>query len=169
MMMKKSQTDNRTIQDQLADFTDQVLEGNTNPEQKPFTSDPELSALEKTVLRLKNTVGDDLNDIVVQRMRQNIIMQWKQRESRASVSFWNKVTSALKLPGQKWHSQRYRQRWSLAISLGTFAALALVSIPFLRKVSFYQPAASGQNLNAGVFIAFGTLALLALLFFQRKK
>lgn len=157
------------IDDQLADFTDRILEESTEEDKNPFTSDPELRALEQTALHLKNAFREDgPSEAVIQRMRQNIVLQWKGQESKASAPSWKKFLSALKLPGQKWQSQRSRQRWSLAISLATIAVLMLVSIPLLNKVSSDQPAASGQTLNASVVVAFVGLILLAAWFFRRK-
>jgi len=167
--MNKPQNDNLTIDDQLADFTDQILEENVEQDKSPFTPDPELRALEQTALHLKNAFYEDgPSEAVIQRMRQNILLQWKQQESKASEPSWKKFLSALKPPRQKWQSQRSRQRQSLAIYLATVAVLMLVSIPLLNKISSDQPAASGQNLNVSVVAAFGGLILLALWFFRRK-
>lgn len=167
--MKKSKNDNHTIEDQLADFTDQILEENANQDKNPFTPDPELRALEQTTLRLKNAFHEaGPSEAVIQRMRQNILLQWKQQESKASDSFWKKFLSVRKPPGQRWQSQRSRQRWSTLKSVAVVAVLILVSIPLLNKINFDQPAASGQNLNAGVLAAAGALILLAFWFFRRK-
>jgi hypothetical protein len=167
--MNKPQNDNRTIEDQLADFTDQILEENANQDKNPFVPDPELRALEQTALRLKNAFREDgPSEAVIERMRQNIVLQWKQQESKTSEPFWKRFLSACQPFGQKWQSQRNRQRWNLAVFLATAAFLMLVSIPLLNKVSSIQPAASGQNLNVTIFIAFGGLILLALWFFRRK-
>jgi len=167
--MNKPQNDNRTIEDQLANFTDQILEENVEQDKNPFTPDPELRALEQTALRLKNAFHEDgPSEAVVHRMRQNIVLQWKQQEIKASESYWKRFLSAFKSSGQKWQSQRSRQRQSLYISLATLVVLMLISIPLLNKVSSDQPAASGQNLNVSVVAAFGGLILLALWFFRRK-
>jgi hypothetical protein len=167
--MNKPQNDNRTIEDQLANFTDRILERTAEEDKNSFSRDPELLALQQTALRMKNAFQEDgPSEAAIQRMRQNILLQWKQQESKAGDPFWKKFLSLRKPPGQKWQSQRTRQRWNVAISLATVAALMLISIPLLNKVDFDQPAASGQNLNAGVLVAAGALVLLAIWFFRRK-
>lgn len=167
--MNKSQKDSRTVEDLLADFTDQIIEENLEQSKEPFTPDPELRALQQTALRLKNAFEDGPSDTAVKRMRQNIVMQWKQQEIKAGETAWKKLLSALKLPEQKWQTQRSRQRWSIAISLATIAVLALISLPLFDKVGSNQPAAGGLNLNFNVAIAFGGLILLAIWFFRRKS
>jgi hypothetical protein len=167
--MNKPHNNNRTIEDQLANFTDQILERTAEEDKNSFTRDPELLALQQTALRMKNAFHEDgPSEAVIQRMRQNIILQWKQQESKASEPFWKKYLSVRKPPGQKWQSQRSQQRWSTLKSVAIVAVLMLVSIPLLNKIDFDQPAASGQNLNTGVLAAAGALILLALWFFRRK-
>lgn len=168
--MNKPQNDKRMIENKLADFTDQILEESTTPDKNPFTPDSELRALEQTVLRLKNTFKEDgPSELVIQRMRQNIVMQWKAQESTASKPIWKKLLSVFKPDRQFWLSQRSRQRLSMAISLGTIAVLMLVGIPLLNKINSNQPAASGQNLSVTVFVAFGAITLLAVWFLRHKR
>jgi hypothetical protein len=160
--MNKPQNNNRTVEDQLADFTDQILAGTAEERTDPFTPDPELRALQQTALRLKNAVPKDgPSEAVIHRMRQNIVMQ---REP-----FWQRFLSARKPSGRKWQSQHSRRRQNLRISLAAVVLLLFVSIPLLYKDTPVQPAASGQNLNTSLLIAFGGLILLAFLFFRRKR
>jgi hypothetical protein len=157
------------IENELAEFTDQILDESSTLDKIPLTPDPKLRALEQTVLQLKNTFKEDgPSEAVIQRMRQNIVMQWKQQESNVSLPFWKKLYSLFKPDRQKWQSQRNRQRWNVAISLATVAVLMLIGIPLLNKVSSSQPAASGQNLNVSVVAAFGGLILLAVWFLRRR-
>jgi hypothetical protein len=168
--MNKPQNNNRTVEDQLADFTDQILEGTAEEGTGPFTPDPELRTLQQTALRLKNAVPKDgPSEAVIQRMRQNIVMQWNQQENKASEPFWKRFLPARKPSGQKWQSQHSRRRKTLTIYLAAAVLLLFVSIPLMNKAGSVQPAASGQNLNASLFIALGGLILLALWFFRRKR
>ena len=168
--MNKPQNNNRTVEDQLADFTDQILAGTAEEGTDPFTPDPELRALQQTALRLKNAVPKDgPSEAVIFRMRQNIVMQREQQETKASESFWQRFLSARKPSGRKWQSQHSRRRQNLRISLAAVVLLLFVSIPLLYKDTPVQPAASGQSLNASLLIAFGGLILLGFLFFRRKR
>jgi hypothetical protein len=168
--MNKPQNNNRTVEDQLADFTDQILAGTAEEGTDPLAPDPELRALQQTALRLKNAVPKDgPSEAVIYRMRQNIVMQREQQETKASEPFWQSFLSARKPSGRKWQSQHSRRRQNLRISLAAVVLLLIVSIPLMYKDTPVQPAASGQSLNASLLIAFGGLILLALLFFRRKR
>jgi hypothetical protein len=166
--MNKSNNDHRIIEDQLADFTDRMLERTAVEDKEKLAQDPELRALEQTAQRLKSAFSEDgPSEEVIQKMRQNIILEWKQRESQASNSFWRKFSFVQKPREQKWQSQRDRQHWSMIRSLASLAVVMLISILLLNKTDFDQPAASGQSLNSGVLAATGVL-LLFLWIIRRK-
>lgn len=168
--MNKFRNNNRTADDELAAFTDEILGKRTPQDKDPFSPDPDLRALQQTVLHLKNTHPDDEpSEAAIQRMRQNIVAQWKQRASLTRAPFWKRFFPARKPASQKWQSLNIRRRKSLAIYLATAVLVLFVSILLLKNTGLLQPAASGQNLNAGIFIAFGGLILLALWFFVRKR
>ncbi len=168
--MNKSQNKTGSIEDQLADFTDQILD-EESPKQgnPPFATDPELRALEQTVQRLKHAFDEDgPSEAAIRRMRKNIVMQWQAGERKQNESFWEKITVVFNISRHKWRSQRSRQYQSLGFSLAAVAMVMLVSIFLLKGVGSEQPAASGQTLSAGFLIAFSVLFLLTLWFFRRK-
>ena len=167
--MTKPQNNKRTIEDQLADFTDRILaEERVEQDEATFAPDPELRALQQTSLQLKDAFGDDtLDELVIQRMQRNIIKQWRQEETRVTV--WQKLTGFFKGNDQKWQSQRSRQRLNMALSLATLVVLLLVAIPFMNNPGSGQPGASGQNPSVFVLVAFGGLILLALWLIRRKR
>lgn len=168
--MNKPKKHDSTLEDQLADFTDQILEKNAEQDKDPSTPDPELHALQQTVLRLKNALPDDgPGEAVIRRMRQNIVMQWKQQASKTSEPFWKRFFSPRIPADQKWQPLHIRRLKSLAIYLAAAVALLFVSILLMNKTRFVQPAASGQYLNISIFILFGGLIVLALWFFRRKR
>jgi hypothetical protein len=167
MKMDKSKNNKNTVEDQLADFTDNILSGKIgNTDETPLTPDPELQALEKTSLRLKNAFYEDgLSEEAIQRMRNNIVAQWRQKEKKERKPFWKTWMPS----GTKWQSQRSRQRLSMAISLSLLIALMLVSIPFLNGNSTDQPATSVQSFNIGLVVVFCGLILLAIWISRRKN
>jgi hypothetical protein len=169
--MNETPKNKYALDDQFADFTDKILDEETvNEMDTPFSPDPELRALEQTALRLKTAFGKDgPSEATIHRMRQNIMMQWQQQQSKENEPIWKKWKLALHSPGRKWQSQRSRQRWSMAVSLAVLFALMLVSFPLLKGLPPDQPAASGHSLNAGILVAFGGLVLLAILYFRRKQ
>lgn len=167
--MNKLPNENDIIDDQLATFTDRLLEKDAIEEKDSSALDPELRALEQTVLRMKNAFDKDgPNEALIQRMHQNILLRWKQQESKASKSFWEKVLSPLRSRRPDWQSQRSSQQWRLAISLVAVIVM-MISIPLLKKVNSTQPAASGLNLNVSAVVVAGVLILVAVWFFRRKS
>ena len=169
--MKEPQNNKQTIEDQLANFTDHLLcEETIKEDGSSFSPDPKLSALEQTAQRLKNAFSEEgPSETVIQRMRQNIAVQWRQQEIKENTPFWKKWMSMFQPSKQKWQSQRSQQRLSMAFILAILIALMLVSAPLLKGVNPDQTAAGGQNLSAGILIALGGLALLVIWFFRRKQ
>lgn len=157
------------VDDQLANFTDAILE-NTTEDVEISSQDPELRALQQTVLRLKSALPKDSpSEIAIQRIRQNVVRQWKQEEHKTREPFWKRFLSTSTPPGQKWQPQESRRRQSLVIYLATAVFLLLISIPLMDKAVSAQPAASGQNLIVSIFFVFGGLVLLAVWFFYHKR
>jgi len=168
--MIKSKNDNHAVEKQLADFTDQILEGTDQGDKEPFSSDPELRALQQTALHLKNAIPKEgLSEAAIQRMRQNIVMEWKQQKHKTNKSFWKRFFFARKPSEQKWQSRHSRRRQSQRVSFATLVLLLFVSIFLMNRVSSAQLAASGQNLNGSLFLACGVLILLGLWFFRRER
>ena len=165
--MNKAQNTKNITDDQLAEFTDSILnEKTTEVDKNPFTSDPELHALEQTALRLKNSFREDgPSEEVIRRMHKNITTQWQQQESQKNIPFWkNWIPSR-----QKWQSQRSRQNWNMVFSLATIVTLMVITIPLLQGTNLNQLAASGHDLSVGLLVASGGLILLAIWFFRGKR
>lgn len=167
--MNEPYNNDKTDEEELADFADQVLSENAEADQDPSAPDPEMRALQQTVLRLKKALPEDgPSDAAVFRMRQNIVRQWKQQENQPSSS-WKRSLSLHKLFGLRWESQDRRRRKTMVVYLGTALLLLLVSFPFLYDEPSLQPAASGHHWNASIFFAVSGLILLGLWFFRRKR
>jgi hypothetical protein len=169
--MNESQNNKSTIDDQLANFTDLLLsEKTTKEEEMPFASDPELRALEETVLHLKNTFGENgPSEAVIRRMQKNINREWQQQKVMASKPFWEKWFAIFQPNKEKWQSQRSRQRASMILYAATVFGLFLTSIFLYNGIYSNQPAASGQNLGAALLITFGGLVLFTIWYFHRKR
>ena len=171
--MNEPQDDERLIENQLADFTDNILIDlePAREDKASFSQDPELRALEQTALHLRNAFHEGSpSEAVIQRMRRNIAIRTQQQESKESEPFWKKWTLMLNPSKRKWQSQYSRQRLGMAISLAILIALILISAPLLKGVSPDQPATSGQILDPGLLIASGgLLLLLVFLLFRRKQ
>lgn len=169
--MNENQNDKLEFEDQLANFTDHILSKKAGKkDESPFASDPDLRALEENVLRLKNAFSEDgPSEAVIHRMQKNIHREWQQQKVAASKPFWEKWFAIFQPSGEKWQTQRARQRQKLALSIAVTFALFFIGIFLLRGTSLNQPAASGHNLNFGVLVILGGLILFAILFFRRKQ
>jgi hypothetical protein len=160
----------QSIVDQLADYTDGILNEDTlDQNQATFASDPDLRALEETAQRLKVAFdGNEPDMAVTEKMYNNIIEKWHQQESRPSESAWQKLTRMFVPPKQKWTSQQSRRSFSITASLATLVILLIVSISFMNSHGAVQPGASGQNPSTYALIALGGLILLAMWLFRRR-
>ena len=169
--MNESQNNKSTIDDQLANFTDLLLsEKTTKKGENLFASDPDLRALEETVLHLKNTFGENgPSEAVIRRMQKNINREWQQQKVMASKPFWEKWFAIFQPSGQKWHPQRSRQRVSMISYAAVVVGLFLISIFLFNGVYSGQPATSGHNLNIALLFASGGLVLLVFLLYHHKK
>jgi hypothetical protein len=169
--MNEYQNNKHDIEDRLANFTDLILnEKSVKKEESPFAPDPELRALEETALRLKNTFRENgPSEAVIRRMQKNINREWQQQKTKESQSLLQEWISTFWPIKDKWQSQRSRQRVSMLLYTVTVLGLFLTSIFLYNGVYSDQPAASGQNLGAGLLVTFGGLVLFTIWFFRRKR
>jgi hypothetical protein len=169
--MNEHQNDKLEIEDQLANFTDLILNEKTDKkDENSFAPDPELRALEETVLRLKKSLSEEgPSEAVIRRMQKNINREWQQQKIAAGKPFWGKWFSALWPTRQKWHPLRSRRRLSMVVYAVPVLVLFFISIFLYNGVYSDQPAATGQNLGAGLLVAFGGLVLFAIWFFCHKR
>lgn len=168
---KKNRYNNdRLLNEELSVFTDKILQGSVEENENLSTKDPELRALQKTVLRLKNaSPGDGPSDEAIQRMRQNVIKQWEKQEKKASKSFWTKLLSPQQSPEKNWQSQRSRRRLQLAVYITAAVFLLLINSPAMNKVTSGQPAASGQSMIYSAAIILGGFIVLVVWSYIRKS
>jgi hypothetical protein len=168
--MNRSENNDQMIDDELAEFTDRILEKSTKEDESLLSTNLELHGLEKMAQHMKNAFPEDgPNEAVIQRMRQNIVSQWQKQENEARKVFWKRWVAALKPSMSKWESQRSRQRWELLAYLTVVFLLLLINLPFLDKIAFNQSAASGQTLIVSKYAAIAAFILLAVWIFRRKQ
>lgn len=169
--MNESQNNKSTIDDQLANFTDLLLNEKTaKKDESPFASDPELRALEETVLHLKNTFGENgPSEAAIRRMQKNINREWQQQKVAASKPFWEKWFPIFQPTKQKWQSRRSRQRSVIFSYAVLMVGLLLISVLLFNGVYSEHPAASGHYLNIGLLFASGGLVLLVIFLYRHKR
>jgi len=155
------------LDDQLAEFTDRVLDGDTSAQDEAtLAPDPELRALEETVLRLRDVIpNDDPGEEVVSRM-------WGEIEKQSNVEGQKSFLQALKeifAPRNNWRSRHARQRWTLAVSIVGITIMLLVIVPFMDAINSGLPGTGGgSNSYTLVFAILGILVLIALWLFRRR-
>lgn len=156
-----------TPDDQLAEFTDRVLDGETSAQDEAtLAPESELRTLEETVLRLKDAIpNDDPGEEVVARM-------WREIEKQSSVRGKRSLLQALKEifePRNSWQSRHARQRWTLVVSIVGISILILVIVPFMDAINSGLPGTGGGSIsNTLVFALLGLLILVALWLFRRR-
>ena len=146
--MNESKKTNRTPDDALADFTDQILAGKTS-----VPADAELRGLEETILRLKQALPPDtLDEKTARRMQANFKARVRKSDSQT-------------LP--VWQFVRPRQRLAFA-----FAAVALVALlivfPFLTPIGEPVEGTAGLQPQYVILLA-GALCVIALLLWTRRR
>lgn len=162
----KTLPDNRpqNLDDELAAFSDRVLSGDADIEALTTTAtDPELRALEETVLLLQRAMhSGGLSEARARRMQRSVLSRWRENQARGRLRGLN--------PFGGWRSQQTRRRIGLALSLAVIALLMLALVPSLFGVNTNLSGSAGwEAINAIVLIALIGFVLLAAWFFRRKR
>ena len=156
-----------TLDDQLAEFTDLALDGELSAQDEAtLAPDPELRALEETVLRLRESIpNEDPGEEAVSRMWGEIKRQSSWKLSKP----FGKTLKEIFPPRTSWQSRHARQRWTLGVSIGVITVLLLVILPFMDGINSGLPGTSGGQISSQlVFGILGVLILLALWLFRRR-
>ncbi|MBL8100038.1 MAG: hypothetical protein JNK81_12700 [Anaerolineales bacterium] len=144
---------------QLADFTDKVLQGKMN--QPASSSDLDLLRLEETILRLKHTLPTDdaPNAAKTKQMLVRLKARMKREEETAKIPFWKKLFDFQSNP-----------------QVGMILAVAMILIIAVITVPSLEP--SGRNTITGtadsstniLLIGGGLVGLLLMVYwiFRRK-
>ena len=137
---------NTIMDDQLANFTDQLLAGNTPQDM----DDPELEALTITVKRLHSAFGENAEtDADSERLQAQVMAHWttlqqgKPHRQNNRSPWWRKIN---------------RQRMSLAISLAVIILL-VVAVPWLLTSTPSMPGAAGAA-KSSTIIGIGIIIMV---------
>lgn len=143
--------------DHLVDFTNQVLNGKTR--QTASTSDEELLGLERTILRLKDSLPSASPD---EALTKQMLVRFKARvrreEQNAPLSFWKRLFDFQANP-----------QVGMIMAVVAVVALALVTITFLQPPGYtLMGTSSGSAVT--LFIGVGLFLILILVYwFSRRK
>lgn len=153
-----NQTDkqsNSKLDDQLADFADQVIQGKRNQPASHLTDN--LLGLEETILRLNNSLPpSSLDDASVKQMHVRLKARIRREEQKKRLTFW-----------EKWFGAVVSPQLGLAFAALAVLVVVIVSFPSITSVS-PTPATATNPVN--IFIGLGVIgAMLIILWFGRRK
>ncbi len=142
--------------DQLADFTDQVIKGRMKTTASNPTDD--LSGLEETILRLNSAFPQNpLDDAAIKQMHVRLKSRIRREGQTAKPSFW-----------KKWFGSETTPQFGLAFAVLAVLVVILVSTPSLGTTG--SPITGTASTPANIYVAIGLAGLFVVLyFFTRRK
>lgn len=157
-MSQTNETTDHKRDDQLADFTDQVLEGTMKT---ASSLDQELLSLEETVLRLNRSFPPaSLDDTSKKQMLVRLKARVKREEKMEKPSFW-----------KRWFDIQSNPQVGMILAAVAVLVLMVIGIPALTSTdgSLSGTAVNPSGGNVGL-IAAGLIGVLLLVYwFARKK
>ena len=122
--------DARNHDDALAEFTDQLLDGDAPEKLRMAAQDRELLELQNTVVRLKQAFGSGQPDeAVARRIRANLVKEWREAGPRGRTSAVERRPRSLGL-----HRLARRQVYALSL-LATVLVVGVLVLLEHDKVS----------------------------------
>lgn len=148
-----------TNDQELADFTDRVLQGRIDP--AASTSDEELLSLEKTILRLTDSFPPEPLDYAKAKqmlVRLKTRMRREEQEQAAKPSFWKRLFNFQANP-----------QVALLVTVAAVVMLAIVILPTVEQPS--GAPVSGTAVSGTSFLTVAGLAGLLILIYwiSRRK
>jgi hypothetical protein len=157
--------------EQLAEFTNQVLAGEKNVEKDKIKTGTDLDALKETIIRLKTAFGED--ELTVEestRMHKQILARYQKSQKEPRVSSWKKWLQNIGFNQTGWRSTRKRQNAILAVSLFAIIIIILIGMPFFLSNTSSLPASAGlQPQGIIAVIILGILAIISVWLWLRHK
>lgn len=152
-MSRNNQPLHSNLDDRLAEFTDDVLNG--REDRRASDPDAELLLLEETVLRLKNTYPPpNLDAARVKQMQVRFKNRLKREEQETNKPFL-----------EKWLPRP--QVWALLGALGVIAGLMILS-PYLASAG-PSIAATALTPARGTILGVVLIVLVALIFWNQRR
>jgi hypothetical protein len=150
MKMSEPNQTKPTPDDLLADFTDRVLDGKTSVPASPPNS--ELRGLEETVLRLKQTLSQEVPDLKKLRHMQANFRTRVRKADSPTIPAW----------------QFLRPHRNLALAFTVALAILLIAFPFLLLKNGPVQGTAGFEPRVAILLA-GVVCVIVLLIWARRK
>jgi len=171
-MAKGLASDERNLDDQLADFTDRVIAGQASQPSAPETSGF-LSGLQEVVLEIHRSVSHKPpHQELTSRIQRNLLNAWREEleQSASQQNLFSRITRIFSSPHTGWQSASVRRRRMAGrIALATIIVLAIL-IPLAQSQGVLPGAATGETGTAIVIILLLAVgSLTAWILWDRKK
>lgn len=171
-MAKGLASDERNLNDQLAQFTDRVLAGQPL-ERSESEIAGDLSDLQAVILEIHRTVSHDPPDReLASRIQRNVLTTWREELERSASkrSLFSRIAPIFSSQQTGWRSSsQRRRRLAGQIALAAVIVLAIL-IPLAQSQGGLPAAATGETGTAiVVFLILAIGSLTAWLLWDRKK
>jgi hypothetical protein len=153
--MKMTQPENpmNNLDDQLADFTDRVMDGKTAL--LASSSDDDLRGIEETVMRLNRAFPQEkLDERTIRRM---------QADFKTRVRKSNSTSRPI------WQSRQFRQRFTLAFAAITILAAIFIITPFITAGTGNIQGTAGEHPGNIALLAILGCVFILILWLGRRK
>lgn len=115
----------KSIDELLAAYADQVIDSQS-PEDIPFSEDPEIQALQKTILQLRSNIPSARSQKSVQEIKESAFKAWKD-QYQPKQSWASKIKQNLAPPPQKGYQSTTRRRQAAAIRIASAAIIVIIA------------------------------------------
>jgi hypothetical protein len=171
-MAKGLASDERNLNDQLADFTDRVMAGQAFQPSPPETPGI-LSDLQEVVLEIHRSVSHKApHQELTGRLQRTLLNVWREEleQSASKQNLFSRITRIFSSPHTGWQSTSVRRRRLAGqIALATIIVLAIL-IPLAQSQGVLPGAATGETGTGIIIILLLTVgSLTAWILRDRKK
>jgi len=160
------------LDDMLAAFTDRALNSRPAESTRLATSDPELFALEQTVLQLKKTFEDAVPEAqAARRIRTRLEQQWRLERQRAAVKTPAEAAGWRGLLKRFSQLPRFQRQRTLAFGFALACVVLLAGLVIFAPVN-QTPPTGAAGMAAGWLpfaIGFIVIAIAAVIWLIRPK
>lgn len=127
-MPDQEHNQDRSIEELLAAYTDQVIESQT-PEAIPLSEDPEIKGLQETILQLRKEIPATTSQKSANAIKGNVLKAW-QEQYQPKQTLTDKIKQILTLPPRKRYQSAVRRRQIAAVRIAS-AAILMIIVAFI--------------------------------------
>ncbi|MGD8457476.1 MAG: hypothetical protein PVF83_13925 [Anaerolineales bacterium] len=170
-MAKRLTNDEKNLDDQLAQFTDQVISGQATQPSAPDTAG-DLLALQKVILEIHRSTSQQAPDgKLTAKLQRNLLKAWRQEMERdaSGTNLFSRITRFFSPRSSGWQSTaQRRRRLAGQIALAAIVVLAIF-IPLAQSQGPLSGAATGETGIAILFLVLIAAGSLVAWFLWGRK